>query len=122
MAKYDLYSKFDAYEHLKHYPHYLEVGIDPQGEVHYAIPSHQEQLIRECCKKLNCTRAHLESICPPEYYFDYVTWLQSICGWVSVWTQYVKFGSLTQAQIETLRFLKNCGAYEGELPDMEEFI
>lgn len=116
MVKYDLYSEFDAFQHLKHYPHYLEVSIDEEGKVHYAIPSHQEHLIRVACEKLNCTRLQLQHMCPVEYYFDFLTWLQKITGWVSVWTQYVHFYKLNDKQLNTLVKLKELGVYEGELP------
>lgn len=118
MSEYNLYCEFDAFEHLKRYPHYLEVGIDEEGKVHYAIPSHQEQLVKACCEKLGCTRQQLESMCPIEYYFDYITWLQMISGWVSVWTNFVKFHTLNEAQLKTLTKLKSWGVYEGELPEI----
>lgn len=39
--KYTLYSKFDIDKHAETFINYLEVIIDENGVVHYAVPSHQ---------------------------------------------------------------------------------
>lgn len=43
---YDLYSKFDLEKHKKAFINYFEAVILPTGEVQYAIPSHQEKLLK----------------------------------------------------------------------------
>ena len=114
---YNLQSDFDVYKHVIRFPHYLEVIIDNKGKVHYAVPSHQEKLIRVACDKFNCTREQLNEMCPPEYYFDFLQWLLIQTDCVSVWTQFIQYHKLYKAQYETLQTLKSCGAYEGIMPD-----
>ena len=43
---YDLHSPFDLQKHMETYINYLEVVIFPDGHIEYAVPSHQEKLIR----------------------------------------------------------------------------
>lgn len=113
---YDLYSKFDFDEHKKNYIHYLEVVILPDGTVEYAIPSHQEKLIKICCDKFKVSRQELADMCPPDYYFDFITWLCDTSECVSVWTNFIKNPkSITDKQLETLNKLKEMSIYEGEL-------
>lgn len=113
---YNLYGKFDFEEHKKHYIHYLEIVILPNGIVEYAIPSHQEKLIEICCEKLNVSRKQLNDLCPPEYYFDFITWLCDTSECVSVWTNFIKKPkSITNKQLETLTKLKEMNLYEGKL-------
>ena len=106
---YDLYSKFDIELHKANYVHYLEVIIDRDGVVHYAVPSHQEYLINECIRKYTCTREELFNLCPPEYYFDCITWLCQMSGCVSVWESSIQFYDINNAQIATLQELQKNG-------------
>ena len=122
---YDLYSKFDIELHKANYVHYLEVIIDRDGVVHYAVPSHQEYLIAECMKKYSWTRQELSDACPQEYYGDFTVWLCKMCDCVSVWENFLQFWEINDAQFKTLRELQGAGLYVGELPDrpmsMEEY-
>ena len=43
---YDLHSPFDLQQHKNTFINYLEVVIRPSGLVEYAVPSHQEKLLR----------------------------------------------------------------------------
>ena len=63
-SEYNVYSDFDIEKHKKTYIHYLEVVIDENGKIMYAVPSHQEKLITLACKRLNITREELNSMCP----------------------------------------------------------
>lgn len=113
---YDLYSPFDIKQHVKHYYHYLEVVISPEGIVEYAVPSHQEKLISIAMDKLKINRDELSQMCPPEYYFNFLTWLCNITGYISVWTDgYIKseYGGISDSQLSALESLKEYGAYEG---------
>lgn len=114
---YDLHSKFNIAEHKKHYIHYLEVTILPDGVIEYAIPSHQEHLIALACDKLGVDRDTLFKMTPPEYYFDFLTWLQMQTGAISVWEDGVYFYSVTPAQRRSLCMLKVAGLYRGAIPD-----
>lgn len=48
--EYNLYSKFDIQKHKENYINYLEVLILENGEVEYAVPSHQDKAVALACK------------------------------------------------------------------------
>ena len=112
---YSVYSEFDADKHKEAFPHYLEVLIEANGHVMYAVPSHQELAIRMACEKHQITRQELNKMCPREYYVDFLSWLLMQTGAISVWqTFYV--GEANEKQKETLKMLREKGIYEGEIP------
>ena len=102
---YTIYSDFSIKKHKQKFINYLEVIIHEDGSVHYAIPSHQEYMIRYACRKLSCSKQHLFDMCPEEYYFDYMRWLCMITGCVAVWSNNVLYHTLTEQQKDTLRTL-----------------
>lgn len=102
---YNIYSKFDIEKHKSIYINYLEVIILPDGTVEYAVPSHQEKLIKIAMEKLKVTREELNELCPREYYFDLITWLTKITSCVSVWNNYV-VGEPNEIQKEVIEQLK----------------
>lgn len=116
---YDLHSDFDIEQHKKTFIHYLEVVIDENGKIMYAVPSHQEKQIVLACEKLNVTREELNATCPQEYYFDIMTWFCKMSGTCAVWERFIKANKLTQQQIKTLQMLKDNELYLGEIPRME---
>ena len=118
---YDLHSDFDAEQHEKTFIHYLEVVIDENGKIMYAVPSHQEMLIKLACDKLNITREKLNAMCPQEYYCDFMTWLCKMSGACAVWENFIQCGKLTKQQIRALQMLKENGLYLGEIPRMEDY-
>lgn len=109
---YNLYSDFDIQQHKKHYVNYLEVIMFPDGHIEYAVPSHQEKLIKICHEKLNLTRDELADMCPSEYTFFPTPWLCELSGCISIWTDNVVKGDnqeLTNEQIQMLLTLKDEG-------------
>lgn len=115
---YNLESKFDMEQHKKHYIHYLEVILFPDGHIEYAVPSHQEKLIAICCEQLRVSRDTLFEMCPQEYYCDVIVWMCNISGCVSVWTDGIMKSDcnpLTNAQWTALQKMKEIGIYEGNL-------
>ena len=116
MEKYDVYSDFDLEQHKKHFVNYLEVMIDENGKVHYAIPSHQEWAIFEACKRLEVTREELSEMTPREYYFDWLNWLLMQCKAVAVWNEFYMAPEVNKKQHAALRKLKMGGVYKGKLP------
>ena len=111
-----LHSEFSIERHKEAFKNYLEVVIDEDGTVMYAVPSHQEKMIEIACKKLNVTRDELKNICPEEYYLDFILWLSKVSGSCSVWTNYVIGYSFTEKQISKLQELQNEGLYWGAIP------
>ena len=109
-----LHSAFDIDTHKKTFINYLEVIITPDGTIEYAVPSHQEKLIRIATDKLSLSRKELYDMCPMEYMFDVASWLCNITGCVSVWNdRYV--GTPNKNQLASLRMLKNEGVFRGGL-------
>lgn len=111
---YDLYSEFDVEEHMKKYVNYLEVIILPTGRIEYAVPSHQEKLIKIAMEKYHISRDELMRRCPQEYYCDFMEWLQQITGCVSVWSYCYK-GKPNKFQKHSLRILIKKGLTKGEI-------
>lgn len=114
IEEYDLYCEFDADKHKKKYVNYLEVMIDSDGKIMYAVPSHQEMAIKLACEKYNVTRTELDTMCPKEYYFDFMTWLLMQSEAVAVWNDFY-IGNLNSKQRESLRMLKDKGIYSGNI-------
>ena len=116
MSKYDVYCDFDLEKHKDTYVNYLEVMIDKDGKILYAVPSHQEKAIAMACEAKGINRAELEKMCPKEYYFDFLTWLLMQSGAMAVWNTYYQCYNVTRAQYASLRRLKLAGVYKGTLP------
>lgn len=114
--KYDVYSEFDLEQHKKHFVNYLEVMIDEDGKVHYAVPSHQEWAIAKACEMLGVTRQELSDMTPPEFYLDWLNWLLAQCKGVAVWEGFYMAPEVNRKQYAALRRLKLGGVYKGNLP------
>ena len=115
-TKYDLHCEFDIEKHKETYINYLEVVITEDGIVHYAIPSHQEYLIRLAMKMNNLTRDELVDFIPDEYYGDVIIWLCKITNSISLWNDFMQFYSINDKQVKTLNQLKDFGLYNGPVP------
>lgn len=118
--KYGLHSVFNIEKHKQTFVHYLEIVIDAEGGVAYAVPSHQEAMIRTACKRLNVKRRELLDMCPREYYFDFMKWLSMISGLMAVWESHCEVNTPTKKQIAVLRRLKMEGLYTGVIPQLEK--
>lgn len=118
--KYGLHSVFDAEKHKQTFVHYLEVVVDAEGGVSYAVPSHQECMIAGACKSLGVSRGELYALCPKEYYWDFMKWLSGVSGLMAVWENHCEAYMPTVKQIATLRRLKMAGLYTGIIPHLEK--
>lgn len=112
MKAYDLHSEFDIKKHKATFVNYLEVLIESDGHVLYAVPSHQELAIKLACKKNGWTRKQLNDACPKEYYFDFLKWVLSLIDCISVWNDFY-IGEANDAQLNKLRELKKENIYRG---------
>ena len=119
-AKYNLYSAFDLEKHKQTFVNYLEVLIDEDGTIMYAVPSHQEKAIALACSRLKLSRKQLDELCPKEYYGDYMTWLCMVAKVMAVWNGHCVAVNPTIKQIGALRRLKMAGVYTGPIPQAEE--
>ena len=109
-----LQGKFNLETHKEAFVNYLEVVILEDGTVEYAVPSHQEKLVKIATKKLGVTKQKLYDMCPPEHYFDVCRWLCEITSCVSVWNEY-HIGTPNEVQQWVLQNLKYHGLYRGEV-------
>lgn len=118
MDDYNLHCKFDIELHRDKYPGYTEVIIRPDGEIEYAVPSHQEKLILLCVETLCITRSELHDMCPREFWADFGQWLCNMSKAVAVWYNFVMIPAegLTVAQQTALKLLKDNHCYVGEVP------
>lgn len=103
---------FDIETHKANFIDYLEVVIEPKGTVHYAVPSHQEFMIRYACKRDGISREELENRVPCEFYADLLTWLSRYTGCIAVWNRHIA-GEPNLHQKAVLRKLKLAGLYHG---------
>lgn len=117
---YSVYSEFDLEKHRDRFVNYLEVVIDKDGKVMYAVPSHQEKAIRMACEKLGVNREELMAMCPRKYWCDMHTWLCMVAEIVLVWNDGCVYHKPTVKQIGALRRLKMAGVYKGNIPDTSE--
>lgn len=113
---YGLHSDFDIEKHKQTFVHYLEVVIDREGRIAYAVPSHQEKMIKGACECLGLSRQQLYDLCPREMYWDFMKWLSEISGLMAVWEGHYEVYEPTRKQIATLRRLKMAGLYTGFIP------
>lgn len=114
--KYSVYSEFDMKKHKETYVNYLEVIIDENGKVMYAIPGHIMKLEELTKDKLNLSSVkEVRDLCPSEMHGDYIKWLLSQCKCISVWTRMCIYDSINKKQYFTLRSLKINGLYHGPL-------
>ena len=114
MDEYDVYCEFDIEKHKKKYINYLEVMIDKDGKVHYAVPSHQEWAIQKACSELKVSRDTLCGMTPPEYYFDWIVWLVRQSNCIAVWEN-MYIGEPNRKQRAKLKALKLSGLYKGKI-------
>lgn len=117
-----LWQPFDIERHKSVFKHYLEVIIDEDGRVMYAVPSHQEKALNFAVEKTGKSRAEIINSCPPAYYFDYLNWLLSITGAIAVWNDFVAAPAATRDQVATLRRLKMAGLYHGAIPKISRKV
>lgn len=111
-----LHSPFDIETHKNVFVNYLEVIIDQEGVVHYAVPSHQEWLINKAIVVLGLSsREELCDECPDEYALSPMEWLTEVTGCVSIWDDHF-IGNPTTKQIKTMRELKDASIYRGNIP------
>lgn len=108
-----LRSPFDIETHRETFVSYLEVCIDREGTVHYAVPSHQTWLLRRYMEQEGFATEDDAWQAVPEY-ADVLSALVEETGCVPVWrTFYV--GEPNKRQMAALRRLKIAGLYEGRL-------
>jgi len=86
--------------HNENYINYCEVLIHPDGDISYAIPSHQEKLINLTCYEREVLFDILDIWC------DVMLELVNMTGCISVWyNTYINPKKITKEQINSLNKL-----------------
>ena len=105
-----LHSPFDVETHKKTFKNYLEVMIDEDGIVHYAIPSHHLYALNEVLK-LGYSMENIP--------VDYITReLYLISRHVAVWNDMI-MGVLNDKQKQTLQMLADEGLFNDKFGALE---
>lgn len=122
ISEYELYQKPFSIERHKsvcyHVP--LEAIISPAGEIEYALPSHQENLIAKAMQQNGWSRQELMDACPPEYHFNFIDWLiEKSGGYIPVWEPCTVNKEITRKQAAALRKLKMAGLFLGKIPKVK---
>ena len=118
-----LHSEFNIETHKNTFINYLEVIIDDEGKIMYAVPSHMERLIEVYMERYNVTRE--EIICKLtyepswEYGLDMSSWLCEKLHCICVWFDCYK-GKPNQIQLNKLKTLRLSGVYSGPVHDIYE--
>jgi hypothetical protein len=110
-----LHSPFDPDVHKRTFINYLEVMIDKDGVVHYAIPSHLEYLIREAMRRFNVSRNELLDMYL-DHKLDFMEALLADLEFVALWT-YSCMGKPNEAQRNAMDRLREMGLFK---PSEEE--
>lgn len=115
MSEYDIYSNFDIKKHKSKYVDYLEVLILENGQIVYAVPSHQMKAEMLAEEKLNVSHEDFLKMCPKEYWFNYLEWVLGIINAIAVWNDFYITGKngLNKKQRGVLKILKMHGLYKG---------
>jgi hypothetical protein len=111
-----LKGKFDIELHKKTFYRYLEVIIDPEGVVHYAVPSHNERTIKYIMDTLGFDRQQIEDMVKM-LWVDCGGMVEALCEiskCISVWNNFY-IGKANDKQRETLQKLQDNGLYEGAI-------
>ena len=103
---YDVYSKFDIEKHKETFKNYLEVCIDKDGVIHYAVPSHMKYMEDEFCKQYHMKHKELYNYVVQHdimaWYFEFLLVSTKI---VLVWDTKIKYDRLNLNQIISLKRL-----------------
>ena len=112
--EYSVYSKFDIDKHAATFINYLEVVIDENGEIHYAVPSHQ--IFMENVLKRKIGNADFEKLImdDKEAWTDYLNWLCKQTKCVPVWNEFY-YGNPNDKQLQKLQQLKEKKLYQGDI-------
>lgn len=104
-----LHNPFNVKTHKETFIDYLEVIINPNGIIEYAVPSHAEKVYEKYMEKYKCTREEVyEKFVFP---IDVATEMKIMLVWND---RIVCDFNPTQEQLASLLMLKKEGLYYGE--------
>lgn len=102
-----LYKPFDFNEHLKAFGDtYLEAVVLEDGTIEYAIPSHEQKLVRVIMQKTGKTRDQVIWDCSDDDKLNWQEYLERESGCISLWTNFY-LGTANEKQLEAIQKLKD---------------
>lgn len=116
-TEYSIYSAFDIEMHKQTYVDYFEAVLMPDGTVRYAVPSHQEMLLKIGVEQYKKTREDFIAMCPPALYCDYMKWLCDVTGCVAMWSKFV-VGTPNEFQMSKIHELIDAGIVSSSVLDI----
>lgn len=110
-----LHSPFGIETHKSEFVDYLEVCIDRDGVIHYAVPSHQQWLLKKFMDERHLHREReARDVIPLDVdIFDYLC-DKTEC--IAVWNSFLR-GRPNSRQCDMLRKLKSEGLYSSEISE-----
>lgn len=115
-----LHSEFNIETHKNTFINYLEVIIDDEGKIMYAVPSHTEKLIELYMEKYKVNRSDIvKHILIESIGLDTSSWLCEKLHCICVWDDRY-YGKPNQIQLNKLKTLRLSGVYHGPTHDIYE--
>lgn len=116
-----LHEQFSIETHKKTFVSYLEVIMDENGEIFYAVPSHQHKLCEIYMNKVGISdyeKARKEIVeAAWTASLDMCEYLCAKTGCIAVWFQGYR-GEPNQTQLNKLKTLRLSGVYMGPVHDI----
>lgn len=115
-----LHGPFDIETHKKTFIDYLEVIINPDGIVEYAVPSHMYKLMSVFEGGKYSVEQINEMFIQDMMGLSPIEWLCKKTGCISVWTNGYE-GVANEQQIDVLKTLKVEGLYQGKILEVTDW-
>ena len=93
---------FDFDAHNGRFVNYCEVVVLPDGEIRYAVPSHQG-FLEGLCREMGVDPVE---DCPRDMLCDYLAWMMQVTGAVLVWHGFYQAVTITPRQRKALQRLQ----------------
>lgn len=106
---YSVYSEFNLDKHMETYADYLEAIMFRDGHIEYAVPSHQEKLIKIAASKAGMSKEDFLNQVPDDAKLDFLNYLLNYTGCISLWSSgfIIPTTTITNLQVYSLLELIN---------------
>ena len=112
IKEYNVYSEFDMDKHKEKYINYLEIVIERNGKIHYAVPSHIKRLERLMMEMYHMTYNEIYSMynndSDSDSFMEYVYWLMDKTGAITVYNNMYR-GKANRVQLSVMKQLVDRG-------------
>ncbi|MFI3329150.1 MAG: hypothetical protein R3Y05_01535 [bacterium] len=103
MIKYSVYSDFDLDKHKETFTNYCEVVILEDGTVKYAVPSHEQMLIKLYADKKGMSVEEFYNWWDENKHIDFRELALKEVKCVLVWTNFCQYIELNKVQNKVLK-------------------